>query len=95
MRPRCAAALAALLLTGCAARTVVHQNELPNAATAPRSAPVAPFYDEQLAWYGSVGLMDGPTLLYCVYLNEPGGDFWDDAALAQTRQSLTVAAGWL
>ena len=68
MRRRCAAALTALLLTGCAARTVVHQNELPNAATAPRSAPVAPFYDEQLAWYGSVGLMDGPTLLYCVYL---------------------------
>lgn len=95
MRPRCAAALAALLLTGCAARTVVYQNELPDAATAPRSAPAAPFYEEQLAWYGSVGLMDGPTLLYCVYLNEPGGNFWDDAAVAQTRQSLTVAAGWL
>ena len=63
MRPRCAASLAALLLTGCTARTVVYQNELPDAATAPRSAPAAPFYEEQLAWYGSVGLMDGPTLL--------------------------------
>lgn len=96
MRPRAAAAALALLLcSGCTVRTVVHTSQMPHADAQPQ--PTAPVvgYQEQTAWYGSAALLDSPTILYSVYLNEQGGAVWTEQAIAQTRQSLTVAVDWL
>ncbi|MGN0983907.1 MAG: hypothetical protein ACI4OI_03605 [Gemmiger sp.] len=86
--------LAALgLLTGCASRTTVAAPSPTPGEKAERPSLSLP--DTDARRYGSVSLPDEPTILFSVYLDEEGGRCWDDAGIAQTRQSLAVAVDWL
>lgn len=102
MRRILALLLAMCLWSGCAARRTAPSDfsvpAIPE--TGPRLPDGYEFVrpeerDEEDCLYGSVSLLTEPTVLVSVYLNEAGGDAWDEAAVAATRDYLRVAADWL
>ena len=54
----------------------------------------SPLSEEQRR-YGSAGLLAWPSVLVSVYLDEAGGAAWDEAAIAQSRETLAEAVAWI
>lgn len=88
-----------VLLCGCGPRTErqvvpdMPSVEDPAPTPEPTQEPV-PQTDETL--YGSVGLLEEPTVLVSVYLNDAAtGSIWTREARAAARQSVAMAVDWL
>lgn len=45
--------------------------------------------------YGSAGLLAWPCVLYCVYLEQPGGPGWTQEEIDRTQENLAVAVDWI
>ena len=45
--------------------------------------------------YGSAGLLAWPCVLYCVYLEQPGGPGWTQEEIDRTQENLDVAVDWI
>lgn len=100
MKKRLAVMLVLLvLLCGCAPRT--ERQVVPDMPSVEDPAPTpeptqepAPQADGAL--YGSVGLLEEPTVLVSVYLNDAAtGSIWTREARAAARQSVAMAVDWL
>ena len=44
--------------------------------------------------YGSAGLLSWPSVLVSVYLDEQNGAAWDEASIAESRETLAIAVDW-
>ncbi len=55
----------------------------------------APLRSETQRAYGSAGLVAWPGVLISVYLDEQGGERWDDDEIARSRRQLAVAMEWI
>ena len=45
--------------------------------------------------YGSAGLLSWPSVLVSVYLTEQNGAAWDEASIAESRETLAIAVDWI
>lgn len=45
--------------------------------------------------YGSAGLLSWPSVLVSVYLDEQNGAAWDEASIAESRETLAIAVDWI
>ena len=99
MKTRLAALLLALaLLCGCAAQRAAYTlpdmptvDEVPSATPTPEPTP-----DPDAALYGSVRLLEEPTVLVSVYLNDAAtGSIWTQEARAETQRYLAMAVEWI
>ena len=99
MKTRLAALLLALaLLCGCAAqRTAYTVPDMPTVDEAPAATPTPqPTPDPDAALYGSVRLLEEPTVLVSVYLNDAAtGSIWTQEARAETQRCLAMAVEWI
>ena len=88
-----------VLLCGCAQRhTTRVMPEMPSVEDpAPTPEPTQePLPQADGALYGSVGLLEEPTVLVSVYLNDAAtGSIWTREARAAARQSVAMAVDWL
>ena len=91
-------ALGLVLLCGCMprrqAQLVPDMPSVEDPAPTPSPMPEpAPLGEESL--YGSVRLLEEPTVLVSVYLNDAAtGSIWTREARAQTQQQVAMAADW-
>lgn len=104
MKQRLAALLlAVVLLCGCAPRQQrqlvpdMPSLEEPQPTPSPTPSPTPPPIDPtDAALYGSVALLEQPTVLVSVYLNEMAtGSIWTEEAKKETRQSVAMAVDWI
>ena len=99
MKTRLDALLLALaLLCGCAAqRTAYTVPDMPTVDEAPAATPTPqPTPDPDAALYGSVRLLEEPTVLVSVYLNDAAtGSIWTQEARAETQRCLAMAVEWI
>lgn len=100
MKKRLAALLlSACLLCGCVPhRTVQTLPEMPSveepSPTPPPQTELLPQGEQEL--YGSVGLLEEPTVLVSVYLNDAAtGSIWTREARAEAQQSVAMAVDWI
>lgn len=102
MKKRLAAlALGLVLLCGCMPRQQsklvpdMPSVEEPTPAPTPSPTP-APTPQADAVRYGSVGLLEEPTVLVSIYLNDAAtGSIWTKEARAQTQQQVAMAADWI
>lgn len=99
MKTRLAALLLALaLLCGCAAQRAAYTlPDMPTVDEAPSPTPTPePTPDPDAARYGSVRLLEEPTVLVSVYLNDAAtGSIWTQEARAETQRCLAMAVEWI
>ena len=99
MKTRLAALLLALaLLCGCAAQRAAYTlPDMPTVDEAPSPTPTPePTPDPDAARYGSVRLLEEPTVLVSVYLNDAAtGSIWTQEARAETQRYLAMAVEWI
>ena len=101
MKKRLAALLLALvLLCGCVprrqAQVVPSMPSVEDPAPTPAPTQEAPSLPQEELLYGSVQLLEEPTVLVSVYLNDAAtGSIWTREARAASQQSVAMAVDWL
>lgn len=101
MKKRLAVLLLVLaLLCGCGARparqVVPDMPSVEGPTPTPEPSPTPDAIQQEAAQYGSVSLLNEPTVLVSVYLNDAAtGSIWTKEAQADSRNSVAMAVDWL